>query len=206
MAHHLKFWDYDSSATLACPACSWCGPADGNEDWDTTLIEVRCGSCGTMLLLVPFPTFDETREAAAAGNAAANADLSAMEKQEASYLWRQQQVHLSSPEQLPELPDEPLIIVWDATTEDGKDWQTLSHDGCEIWREPAYYESYKRFEEIFKILRARYGTRLAEVRPTPSSECWIYGDKIGASAVPANLNASLAVDMRSRSSEATGPR
>lgn len=111
MAHHLKFWDYDSSAELTCPTCDWCGPADGNEEWDSTLIEVRCGSCGQMLLVVPFPTFDETRKAAAAGNEAVIAEIPSMEKVEAEQLWRQQQVHLSSPDQLPELPNEPLVIV-----------------------------------------------------------------------------------------------
>jgi hypothetical protein len=50
-----------------------------------------------------------------------------------------------------------------------RDLEVLRHGDREIWREPAYYESYQRFAEVYEILRERYGPRLAEVRPTPAS-------------------------------------
>jgi hypothetical protein len=61
----------------------------------------------------------------------------------------------------------------------------------EIWRELAYYEGYRRFAAVFEILRERYGSRLAEVRPTPASELYLYGDKLSAPDTIDALNASL---------------
>ena len=81
--------------------------------------------------------------------------------------------------------------MWDAVTDDGEQWQILSHDGIEFWREPAYYESIERFREVFEILRKRYGARLAEVRPAAGSEYWLYGDRISAPSIVMRLNASL---------------
>jgi hypothetical protein len=55
----------------------------------------------------------------------------------------------------------------------------------------AYYEGYRRFAAVFEILRERYGSRLAEVRPTPASELYLYGDKLSAPDTIDALNASL---------------
>ena len=67
----------------------------------------------------------------------------------------------------------------------------LRHEAQEIWREPAYYESIGRFEQVFEILRLRYGDHFAELRPTEDSLCWLYGDKLSAGDVVRRLNASL---------------
>ncbi len=67
----------------------------------------------------------------------------------------------------------------------------LRHGDREIWRELAYYEGYQRFAAVFELLRERYGSRLAEVRPTPASEVYLYGDKLSAPQTIDGLNASL---------------
>ena len=86
------------------------------------------------------------------------------------------------------------MIDWDLEGQDDEDWTVLRHDGQEIWRELAYYEGYQRFAAVFEILRERYGSRLAEVRPTPASEVYLYGDKLSAPETVERLNASLGDD------------
>lgn len=71
MAVHVDYWEFDPSATITCPACGWAGVSEGNIEPFEELLDVRCASCGQMLLIVPYPTLDETKAAAAAGNAEA---------------------------------------------------------------------------------------------------------------------------------------
>ena len=140
-----------------------------------------------------YPTLAETRDAAAAGDERARAELSKMQEHEAWHE-RAQRLQLRSPDQLPDLPDERLLIVWDLEIADDEEWQVLRHGDAEIWRELAYFESYARFQEVFEILRQRYGSRLAEVRPTGVSKMWLYGDRLSAPDVIDRLNASLRAD------------
>ena len=63
--------------------------------------------------------------------------------------------------------------------------------GREIWRELAYFEGYTRFEKVFAILGERYGSRFREVRPTPESELYLYGDRLSAPDIVRRLNATL---------------
>jgi hypothetical protein len=67
IAKHLRYWDYDRDAVISCD-CGWNGPAAGNEETYSQLLDVHCPRCQRMLLIVSFPTVGETREAAAAGN------------------------------------------------------------------------------------------------------------------------------------------
>ena len=98
---------------------------------------------------------------------------------------------LAAPEQLPDLSGDDLVIEWDLTDEDGEGVQVLRHEGEVIWREAGFYESYKRFEEVFEILQQRYGERFRELRPTRHSEVWLYGDRLSAPHVVDALNKSL---------------
>jgi hypothetical protein len=54
-----------------------------------------------------------------------------------------------------------------------------------------YYEGYQRFAAVFEILHECYGSHLAEVRPTPSSQMYLYGDESSAPQTIDGLNASL---------------
>jgi hypothetical protein len=74
-----------------------------------------------------------------------------------------------------------------ATTRSGRFCVTATGRSGEL----AYYEGYRRFAEVFGILRERYGPRLAEVRPTPASGIYLYGDEFSARATIDALNASL---------------
>jgi hypothetical protein len=62
-----------------------------------------------------------------------------------------------------------------------------------LWRELAYFEGYVRFAEVLALLRARYGTRLMELRrPTRESETYLYGDDLAAVRRVRGLNGELA--------------
>lgn len=188
-AEQLAYWDYDRDAALTCE-CGWSGVGVGNESYFDELLDVRCPSCSTMLLIVAFPTSAETRAAAAAGNPRAQAELPSVDAREARHD-RAGKLELADPGQLPDLRGDELRIEWDFEDRDGEHWTVLRHGANEIWRELAYYEGYERFEAVFEILRSRYRERLAEVRPTSSSETYLYGDKLSAPRTIRDLNDRL---------------
>lgn len=69
------YWEYDRDAPVACPTCGWSGAAKSGEQAHDELLDVKCPKCSQMLLIVPLPTVEETRAAAAAGNPGAQAEL-----------------------------------------------------------------------------------------------------------------------------------
>jgi hypothetical protein len=143
-----------------------------------------------MILIVSYPTMKETRAAAKAGNQRAIEELPRAMKVEARAR-RAKNRELKEATQLPDLPGDSLVIDWDFEAADDDSWTVLRHEGAEIWRELAYYEGYKRFERVVEILRERYGSKLKEVRPTPASEGYLYGDRLGSVDVVAKVIASL---------------
>jgi hypothetical protein len=194
MAERIAFWDYDANAGLSCPACGWSGTGAGHEELHAELLDVRCPDCDQMLLIVPYPTAEETRAAAAAGNEAAAAELEDVEKREA-FLERAGESALTDPAQLPDLPGDNLTIHWDLERREGDRWTVLRHEETVLWQEIAFYEGYERFVEVVELLKRRYGNRLSEVRPTERSEDWLYGDKLSAPQMVADLNAELRQDV-----------
>jgi len=191
MAEHVKYYDYEPGRAVTCPSCRWTGSADDHQEVHDDLFDVSCGGCGQLLLIVLFPTLTEVREAAASGNPRAIEDLPAIEEQAASRE-RRRGLLLRDARQLPELAGVSLTIEWAfVVASDGEHWQVLRHEGQEIWREPAFYESVGRFEQVFEILRARYGPRFAELRPTEESQTWLYGDALSSPSIVTKLNASL---------------
>jgi hypothetical protein len=187
---YLSYYDYDPDEILTCPACGWSGRARDNAEPYDALLDVRCPECDRMLLIVSYPTPGETRAAARAGNEQARRDLGWVEQRE-QFLEQAGKSELKRPDQLPEIEGPTIRIDWDFEERDGERWTVLRHDGSEIFREVAYYEGYPRFEEVFEILRERYGGRLATVEPTEASLVYLYGDKLSAPSVIARLNASL---------------
>ncbi|MEJ7745382.1 MAG: hypothetical protein WKF61_01230 [Luteimonas sp.] len=87
---------------------------------------------------------------------------------------------LKTPEQLPDLEGDDIVLLWDA-----EDYQrggdTLIRYGSEvIWREPAQYEGYERFIEVANLLKQKYGDRLQDLVPSRNSELYLYGDALGS--------------------------
>ena len=179
-----NYYDYDGSATIACPACGWSGTCSENEDYFSEVLDIRCPDCDKMLLIVPYPTHAETRKAAAEGIDAAKKNLKLVEEREAFFA-RAEEHSLTSPSLLPDLEGNELIIEWDfdekAKSTGGDRWTVLRHKGQEIWREVAFYEGINRFEEVLWILREKYGNCMAELRPTEDILIYLQCDDLRAS-------------------------
>lgn len=191
MSEQLRYYDYDREAEITCPECRWSGRPGDHEEYYDQLLDVCCPKCEKMLLIVSYPTIEETRAAAAQGDTRAVEQLSAADQREA-FLEEARRSELKSPSQLPDLDDASIVIDWDFEEQNGKEWTVLRRNATVIWRERAYYEGYRRFEEVVQILQDKYGARLKEVRPTTASHLYLYGDNHFASKFVDKVNAWLA--------------
>jgi len=80
----LDYYDFHKNERLECPRCGWTGQAsDASSDHHAELFDVSCPSCEKMLLIVSFPTTEETKQAA--GNEEAEAALPGVEQMEARW-------------------------------------------------------------------------------------------------------------------------
>jgi hypothetical protein len=197
-AEIVSYWDFDMHRgdPLTCPSCGWTGDAEDYKDFHSDLFDVCCPECDRMILVVPFPTVAETRAAAASGNQGAAAslpDMEAQEKKRAAWARRADETMLRDADELPQLDGDRLVIEWDIEDCDGETMTILRHGDLVIWREIAFWEGIGRFADVVKILRTRYGSRLAEVKPTPDSELYLWGDKYGVDKMIEDINASLRI-------------
>ena len=77
----LRYYQYDKNAPLDCAACGWSGRGeDGDRNTFDELFDVCCPRCDAMLVIVGWPTLEETREEAGRGNAAAQRDLAELDR------------------------------------------------------------------------------------------------------------------------------
>ena len=191
----LKYWDDTSEVRVEC-LCGWSGVAKETirEDF-RELHTLSCPTCDTTLFIVSFPTAEETRAAAATGNPEALVELGAVEQREA--FWARAEEHkLREAGELPDLDGDELVIEWDfeepaAKGNPGDKWTILRYGEQVIWREFAFYEGYKRFGEVREILRARYGDRLVDLRPSEGSRYYLLGDVLSAGGIVRSLRKSL---------------
>jgi hypothetical protein len=182
-ARILDYYDYDEKAKIQCPNCDWSGPgSSGGMEIHSELFDVSCPRCRTMLLIVGYPTIEETKAAAEVGNPAALADMDqALMVEGFRERW-----HASKLKEVSDLPDIEgdgrFDLAWDMRADDdGGDHLTVIRQGERvIWTEVAAYEGIDRFFEVLRLLRERYGNRLRFLLPTPSSEVYLYGDKLSA--------------------------
>jgi predicted RNA-binding Zn-ribbon protein involved in translation (DUF1610 family) len=81
MAEVFGYFDEEwREAPFTCRNCGWTGPSSemANEPF-RDLMDFSCPRCDTMLLIVNWPTLEDTRAAAAAGNAEAQRELARRE-------------------------------------------------------------------------------------------------------------------------------
>ena len=135
-----------------------------------------------MLLVVPFPTGEQVKEAAAAGKVDASNMLPDVLRREA--LWeRFGQTKLELPEQLPDLQEEEIDLVWDTENAGGKEASVVIKAGDRVlWREPLFWECWPRFNQVKVIVKQKYGRRCRSLTPTDRSHIWLFGDSISASS------------------------
>ncbi len=189
-ARHLNWYEYDRGEVVECE-CGWSGPASSAENYFREVLDVTCPQCDTMLLVVAYPTHEETRAAAAAGNEEAIRTLPQVESRE-KFLTDATASELREPEQLPDLDGEEIVIDWDfESDQEDTRWTVLRHDGTEIFREYAYWEGIGRFEQVLWILREKYGSRLVGLSPTDASQLYLLGDYLWADGKVKSLNQEL---------------
>ena len=82
MAEIFAYYSDDwRSKIFTCPSCGWQGVADGMDmELYAELADYSCTECDDMILIVSFPTMEETRTAAAAGNEKAAATLRGLDQ------------------------------------------------------------------------------------------------------------------------------
>jgi hypothetical protein len=188
MARRFGYYDDWKTPILQCLNCGWKGTFEqGSVDYFGALMDSSCPGCDTMLAIVSYPTSAETD---------ANMDkLTDQEKREVSarkrFLAQWEAASLKSADQLPDLQGAELTLAWDWLENEQKHFTVIRHGHTEVWHELACYEGYERFQEILKILKAKYGSRLVDVVPTDASTLHLHGDSIRAIDIVQNIRKSL---------------
>lgn len=182
MAVELGYYDFWEDEPLTCPHCGWTGQAgDGSQEAHTELFDVSCPRCDKMLLIVSYPTIDETTQAAAAGNEAAKAELPRIEQTQARWA-RAAELALKPDSVLPDLHGAQLRFVWDFAEGEAETWTIIKHAERIVWRELAYWEGWKRFNEVKCLLKSHYGAAFVSLEPTAASEMYLFGDSLRAAS------------------------
>ena len=172
--------DLNPDEPCTCDACGWTGPAREAVELFEQLLTLNCPRCdkrvGGMYL---YPTHEEIRAAAAAGNPQAIKELANVEQRERR--WQQADRHeLRRPEQLADVPgEEPFLVRWSLEHSDDEEWVVLRVDEHVIGRELAVWEGLPRFRSIAELLVQRYPRRVLELRPDKGeAETYLLGDKL----------------------------
>ena len=164
-----------------CKHCDWQGlgrDLELGEEFDQ-LVELDCPACHTKVSFVMYPSLADMSN---------NWDkLSDDEKMQVAKIESEQArfeaLCLKSPEQLPDIDELFFTLDWDFDDE----MILLRYGKKEIFKEPAVYEGYERFEEVARILKARYGNALLDMAPSQNSEVYLYGDSLTAADRIANF-------------------
>lgn len=180
MSKHYGYFDDWRHARLRCAACGW----EGSLDPDTLglyneLQDFGCPGCGEILAVIPHPTSDETRRAAARGNPEALKMLACLAAQEERHA-RFTASKLSRPAQLPDLEGDSLEFIWDFKEESDEVWITIRLLDRTLWEELAHWEDWRRFNEVKDLLRERYGRQFRSMKPTRAADLYLFGDDIGS--------------------------
>ncbi len=164
--------------------CGWTGTV-GYQDLEAGDVAaiIECPRCCRSMGVVLYPNLKETGEAAAQGNAEAIKALPGFEAR-VNHNWelldRFEQEKIRSADQLPDLDGQSLEFEWDFVKgADGEFYQVIRVGDAEVWRELAFFNNLRRFEEIKKLLKAKYGTRFKSLTPTGASMEWLSGDNLG---------------------------
>lgn len=179
---HLNYYVF-LETEQACWKCPWKGPGKDfavGELFDE-LAEYHCPKCQAMITCQSYPTLHDAKQAWHL----------LTEKDKKSWLefehWQavRERSKLRSPNELPDIAGHSFALTWNLVDdpETQHSWTVIRHGEREIWREPAVYEGADHFAHIVSILRARYGTALADVMPTGGkSELFLLGDDLHAPA------------------------
>ena len=155
-----KYFSDWGTKGYAC-SCGWVGTGTelSIDFFDRgTLIEASCPKCDSHLAIVLCPTDDETRAAAAAGNEEAKRMLPQVKEGEA---WREryEREKLHHPSQLPDVEGARLQFIIEVEGPTLESYYIIKLGEQIVWREPAGWEDWERFNELKVLLKRRYRSR-----------------------------------------------
>jgi DNA-directed RNA polymerase subunit RPC12/RpoP len=185
MSAYYSDWQ---TQVYACGKCGWRGKGGACQQGEifSELFEICCPECGEKVGLVMFPTFAESRQN---WHKVSDLDKKAVEIGETlqkDFASRR----LNTPDQLPDLEGDDLILIWDTEKREGGD-VLIKYGERVIWRETGFYENYERFAEMVALLKQKYGNRLQDLVPTRKSQLYLYGDSLSASDRVTKARASM---------------
>lgn len=169
-----NYYDNWRTDDFDCPSCKWHGTGSALSQGELAgdFFELLCPACGEYVTLVMLPTIEESRANWDKLSDVERKEVEVIENLRANFADRK----LSDASQLPEIESPSFTLHWDFVHA-GLDSETLiKHGDTIIFREPVIFEGYKRFIEVAKILRARYGAALHDLVPTDGSLIYLYGD------------------------------
>jgi len=184
MGKVCKYYSDWRHKMFTCSRCGWVGTV-GFEDLEVGDVAaiIECSKCYRSVGVVLYPNLQETKEAAAQGNDEAIKALPSFEsrvERNWELLDRFDQEKIRSADQLPNLDGESLEFQWDFVKgADGEFHQVIRVGDAEVWRELAFFNNLRRFEEIKGLLKEKYGARFKSLTPTGASMEWLSGDNLG---------------------------
>jgi hypothetical protein len=164
-----------------CTHCEWTGTV-GFEDLEVGDVAaiIECPKCYKSMGVLLYPNLQDTKEAAAQGNEKAIQalpDFEARINHNWELLKRFERDKIQSLDHFPNLEGESLAFGWDFVKgEDGEFYQIIKIGEVELWRELAFFNNLRRFEEVKELLKAGYGVRFKTLTPTGASIEWLSGD------------------------------
>lgn len=182
-----EYYSYEKDA-YTCRFCGWkglgkdCVTLEGFEG----LFEIGCPKCKEKVGNVQYPLVSEMRNSDNAVDRATAALATASQN-----LFQSQ--CLKSPEQLPDIDEDFIVLIWDLKENPGdlRDRTIIKHGGRIIWDEPFVYEGFVSFMEVGDILKKKYGNRLKDIIPTDKSKMDLYGDDLASPRAVANYRKSF---------------
>lgn len=184
-----NYFTYQTT-TFTCP-CGWTGFGSDLKlgEMFSELAEYDCPRCASKVVTISYPTSEEVRDAAAARNAEAIAELGRLEEGEQ----RWQRVQESRTTGLIEhavLHETEVRAVVQLEKIDEDHWMILYANGLELHRELAAYQDTEPASRLLAQLRERYGTRLRSFDYGPAFD-YLAGDDLRARGVLEDLVAAL---------------
>jgi len=172
-------------AQLECPTCHWKGTFEqGSVEYYAELTECWCPECDistvSILAIVSRPTVAEM----AYGHPHGIRQGEWIENTQREFNSRK----LVSKEQLPDVDAAIFELTWDSAVRSGKRWTVIQHGDHILFSEPEVWGGFaSRFEEVCRILREKYGERVADLVPSQASKLYLYGDSLSAEAQVAKV-------------------
>ena len=154
-----------------CGECAWHGIARDTgrgRMYREMFLELCCPECSAFLDLIIFPP---EKGCGASRKELTEEQLKALEEREEQEKAYREKC-LCSVDQLPELEEDVLRLVWD---QEGAETRIQVGETV-IWSEPLKYEAFDRYEQVALLLKEKYGSRVKDLTPTDRSKLFLYGD------------------------------